>query len=155
MILLVIHKYTNLRKIIVERFPSDGVFCVFVVFRNNAQIMHKCTNSCSRLIKSSASLIEITRDGKRRFVNLCIFCVFTNKITNHSLKTDHRNPHNAIWRDLYFTTGQTVFFFRASARKTKNKNSSHGTRAIRWASAALALSSACGPSTPVPIDGAR
>ena len=32
-------------------------------------------------------------------------------------------------------TGQTVFFFRASARKTKNKNSSHGTRAIRWASA--------------------
>ena len=26
-------EYTNLQKIIVERFPSDGVFCVFVVFR--------------------------------------------------------------------------------------------------------------------------
>jgi hypothetical protein len=42
---------------IVEQFPSDGVFCVFVFFggfvgalcRTNAQI-HKCTNSCSRLI---------------------------------------------------------------------------------------------------------
>jgi hypothetical protein len=39
-----------------------------------------------------------------------------------------RNIHLAIWRDLFFTTGQTVFFFRASARKTKNKNLSHGTR---------------------------
>jgi hypothetical protein len=36
--------------------------------------------------------------------------------------------------------GQTMFFFRASARKTKKQNLSHGTRAIRWASAAKALS---------------
>jgi hypothetical protein len=36
----------------------------------NAQI-HKCTNSCSRLIKSSASLIEITHllcDGRRTII---------------------------------------------------------------------------------------
>jgi hypothetical protein len=62
---------------IVEQFPSDGVFCVFVFFQwfcwrmghLNAQI-HKCTNSCSRLIKSSASLIEITHlcDGRRTII---------------------------------------------------------------------------------------
>jgi hypothetical protein len=44
--------------IIVEQFPSDGVFCVFVFFggfigdmgHTNAQIHKKCTNSCSGLI---------------------------------------------------------------------------------------------------------
>ena len=75
MILLVntqINKYTNEH---CRTVPSDGVFCVFVFFRwffwnlghTNAQ-MHKYTNSCSRLIKSSASLIEITHfscDGRR------------------------------------------------------------------------------------------
>ena len=30
----------------------------------------------------------------------------------------------------------------------------HGTRAIRWASAAMALSSACGPFAPVLLEGA-
>ena len=33
--------------------------------------------------------------------------------------------------------------------------SSHGTGAIRWASAAMVYSSACGPSAPVLLDGAR
>ena len=50
-----------------ERFPSDGVFCVFVFLcgfigdmgHTNVQ-MRKCTNSGSRLNESSASLIEIT-----------------------------------------------------------------------------------------------
>ena len=52
--------------IIDEQFPSDSVFCGFFFFggfigdmgHSNAQI-HKCTNSCSRLIKSSASLLKL------------------------------------------------------------------------------------------------
>jgi hypothetical protein len=63
---------------IVEQFPSDGVICVYLFFfggfigdkgHTNAQI-HKCTNSCSRLITSLASLIEITHmcDGHRTII---------------------------------------------------------------------------------------
>jgi len=42
--------YTNLQKIIAERFPSDGVFCVFVVFwwfywHGPHKKMRKCTNA--------------------------------------------------------------------------------------------------------------
>jgi hypothetical protein len=85
-----------------------------------------------------------------------VFLSFWAPKRMHSKKDcSNRNLQFEIWRDLFFTTRQTVFFFRALARKTKNKNSSLGTGAIRWASAALALSSACGPSTPVPINGAR
>ena len=46
-------------------------------------------------------------------------------------------------------------FFRALARKTTNDFSSHGTGAIRWASATMVYSSACGPSVPVLLNGAR
>ena len=54
----------------------------------------------------------------------------------------NRNIHFAIWRDPSFTTGQTVFF--SEPWREKQKKLSHGTRLIRWASAAMALSSACG-----------
>ena len=54
----------------VERFPSDGVFCVFVVFlvvllahgpHKYAQV-RKCTDSCSRLIDWSSNhwLLSLT-----------------------------------------------------------------------------------------------
>ena len=61
---------------------------------------------------------------------------------------------NSLKLQQYKTVRTPWFFFRASVRKTKNKNSSHGTRAIRWASAALALSSDCVLSTPVLLEGA-
>ena len=48
-----------------------------------------------------------------------------------------------IWRDLFPTTGQTLFFFRASERKTKNKNSSHRNLGKRVA-VVMAHYSACG-----------
>ena len=70
-------------------------------------------------------------------------------------KTVRIETHSSRFGGTFFlTTGQTIYFFRTSARKTVNKNSSHGTRAIRWASAAMALSSACGPSAPVLLEGA-
>jgi hypothetical protein len=58
----------------------------------------------------------------------------------HTHKTVQvKTGYKLLWREKNFT-GQTMFFFRASARKTKKQNLSHGTRAIRWASAAKALS---------------
>jgi hypothetical protein len=76
-----LHTNTQIyKKNIVERFSSDGVFCVFVIFwwfcwpmgHTNAQ-MRKCTDSCSGLIDWSsknprlASLIEIAY-GRRTII---------------------------------------------------------------------------------------
>jgi hypothetical protein len=55
---------------------------------------------------------------------------------------------------LFFYNRTDHVFFQNLGEKTINKNSSHGTRGIRWASAAMALSSACGPSAPVLLEGA-
>ena len=52
--------------------------------------------------------------------------------------------HFAIWRDLFFYNRTDPVLFQSLDEKNKNKNSSHRTRAIRWASAAMAISSALG-----------
>ena len=48
-----IYYYTNLQKIIGEQFPSDGVFCIFVVSMGHT----KCANNNAQKIAVPASLI--------------------------------------------------------------------------------------------------
>jgi hypothetical protein len=87
-----------------------------------------------------------------------MFCMFLDsgrKIEARVGLAVRINPQFAIWRDLFFTTGQTVFFSQSldHEKNIKQKFVTWNT-GIRWASAAMALPSACGPSVPVLLEGA-
>ena len=115
-------------------------------------VIHRRTSSSVAIL----FIVQLRKPSEKQEIVQIHLCCIVNplNVTVTIHMTVRIETHTfAIWRDLFFKIGQTVLFFRASARKTK-KNSSHRTWAIRWASAALALSSACGPSAPVLIDGA-
>ncbi len=58
-------RYTNLQKNIREQFPSDGVLCIFVVFRVVLLVhgQHKCANVQMHKYIAKIRYITIRHDG--------------------------------------------------------------------------------------------
>ena len=86
------------------------------------------------------------------FIQICINHQKRSYVPNKTVRIEIKGTE---FGGTFFLQPDRPRFFRASARKTKNKHSSHGARAIQWASAAMALSSACGLSAPIPLERAR
>ncbi len=92
-----------------------------------------------------------TRIGNGHF----LVCIRVFAQEKHLFKTVRIEIPGTEFGGTFYYNRTDHVFFQSLVKKNKIPFSSHGTGAIRWASAAMVYSSACGPSAPVLLDGAR